>query len=90
MSSPIFGAGIFSTLCKLAPLLFSPDELPKPSCFPKKRTALEQANLSDGPLSVDGEKTQQAQGLRTQSTSVAEGTSDLRLSLPQSNALINP
>lgn len=88
MSSCIFGAGILSTLCKLAPLESSPDKLPNPRCFPKKHTVLEQANLSDGPLFVDGEK--QAEGPRTQSTSVAERAPELRLSLPQCNALINP
>lgn len=90
MSSCIFGTGILSTLCKLTPLGSSPDKLPNPRCFPKKHRALEQANLSDGLIFVDGEKTQQAEGLRTQSTSVAEQAPELRLSLPQPKSLINP
>lgn len=40
-------------------------------------TALEQANLSDGPLFADGGKTHQAGGPRTQSTPVAERAPEL-------------
>lgn len=57
MSSHIFGAGKLITLCKLAPLESSPIKLPNPRCFLKKHTALERADLSDGPIFVDWGKT---------------------------------